>query len=86
LRLRPLGEPERVVPYSSLNSAWFGTLRIDRLVGGDTRHLLFLEGGGERVVLRLDKANFRTILPAFEARSGIRVNDRGEITLADVER
>ena len=86
LRVRPLGEPERVVAYSTVQSAWFGTLRVDRLVGGDTRHLLFLNVGGQPLVLRLDKANYRTILPALEARSGLKITDRGEVSLADVER
>jgi len=86
LRVRPLGSPERVVAYSSIHGAWFGTLRIDRLVGDDTRHLLFLDVGGTPLVLRLDKANYRTILPAFESRSGVSVNNRGDVTLADVER
>ena len=61
-------------------------MRVDRLVGGDTRHLLFLNVGGQPLVLRLDKANYRTILPALEARSGLKITDRGEVSLADVER
>ncbi len=86
LRLRPLRRPERLVPYTSISGAWFGTLRIDRLVGDDVHHLLFLDAGGERLVLRLDKANYRAILPALEARSGLKIADRGDITLDDVER
>ena len=86
LRVRPLGLAERVVAYSSIRGAWFGILRVDRLVGGNTHHLLFLDLGGERLVLRLDKANYRTIMPALEARSGLTIADRGDIALSDVER
>jgi serine/threonine-protein kinase len=35
-----------------------------------TKHWLTIQGGGEAVVLRLDKRNFQAVIPAFEVRSG----------------
>jgi hypothetical protein len=38
-----------------------------------TRHWLTLEGGGDAIVLRLDKKNYQAILPELEVRTGRRV-------------
>jgi hypothetical protein len=36
----------------------------------NTKHWLTLQGAGEAIVLRLDKNNYRLVLPALEARTG----------------
>lgn len=36
----------------------------------NTKHWLTLQGAGEAIVLRLDKDNYRLVLPALEARTG----------------
>lgn len=38
-----------------------------------TKHWLTLEGGGEAIVLRLDKNNYRAILPELEVRTGKKI-------------
>jgi hypothetical protein len=42
------------------------------------KHWLTIGGDGDFALLQLDKGNYKIILPAFEARSGIRV-----VTVAD---
>jgi hypothetical protein len=42
------------------------------------KHWLTIGGEGDFALLQLDKSNYKIILPAFEARSGIRV-----VTVAD---
>lgn len=42
------------------------------------KHWLTIRAGDDFVVLRLDKTNFRLVLPLFETKTGIRVERVGE--------
>lgn len=42
------------------------------------KHWLTVHGDGDYALLRLDKSNYKIVLPAFEARSGVKVETLAE--------
>ncbi|MFN8060483.1 MAG: serine/threonine-protein kinase [Vicinamibacterales bacterium] len=65
-------------PKSASSSGAVAILTAPIMLFSGPKHWLSIESGTDVIVLRLDKENYRSVIPAFEARAGVKVISAGD--------